>query len=274
MGQCGPHQKLVPLRTTGVYSIQHPCTMSNELLVTEESVGDIIADESLLESSLFHKLSTSAAPQANREDTARVMNMLIYNGRPAASDVFGSGPMLVSDIPENAKTHSVCLGIDEAGRGPVLGPMTYGAAFWAPCDEDAIPRGFHDSKVLTPDVRSSLFEKALATPQVGFVLRVLHASEISRNMLRKGEPYNLNAMSHDAAIQMIRAVVSAGVKIDTCYVDTVGNANHYQAHLEQVFAGKGIKFVVEKKADSKYSTCSAASIGMYSSTHMVYQGIA
>lgn len=143
-----------------------------------------------------------------------------------------------------------------------VGPMTYGAAFWAPCDEAAIPRGFHDSKALSADVRSTLFEKTLKTPEMGFVLRVLHASEISRNMLRK-EPYNLNAMSHDAAMSMIQAVLDAGVTIDTCYIDTVGIADHYKAQLERVFGGRNIKFVVEKKADAKYPTCSAASVGEF-----------
>ena len=71
------------------------------------------------------------------------------------------------------KHNAVNMGIDEAGRGPVLGPMTYGAAFWAPCDEDAIPRGFHDSKALSPEVRSKLFDKTMETPQLGFVLESL-----------------------------------------------------------------------------------------------------
>jgi len=241
-------------------------TTNEELFATKEptAAGDIIENEGIdSHNCSYHKLASSTAPQATREDTAAMMQMLITNGRPSTSDVFGCGPMLLSDIPKNAKTHGVIMGIDEAGRGPVLGPMTYGAAFWAPCDEDAIPRGFHDSKTLSAQVRSTLFEKTLQTPELGFVLRVLHASEISRNMLRKKEPYNLNAMSHDAAIAMIRAVLDAGVKIDTCYIDTVGIAAHYQAHLERVFGGRGIKFVVEKKADAKYPSCSAASVGAY-----------
>lgn len=107
------------------------------------------------------------------------------------------------------------MGIDEAGRGPVLGPMTYAAAFWDPNDgTSVIPPGLNDSKQLTPEKRASLFQEIRSSNSIGFVLRILHASEISRNMLRK-VPYNLNAMSHDAAIEMIWAVLNAGVKIDT-----------------------------------------------------------
>jgi ribonuclease H2 subunit A len=209
---------------------------------------------------LLEKMITSNKPQTSREDTVKLMKAMIDDGlRPATSEVHGPGPLLFSDIPANARTSGVIMGIDEAGRGPVLGPMTYGAAFWSPDDDSLIPKGFNDSKVLTGDTRSALFDKTLKTPQIGFLLRILHASEISRNMLRT-EPYNLNAMSHDAAIEMIRAVLDAGVKIDTCYIDTVGIASNYQSMLERVFNGLGIRFVVEKKADAKYVQCSVASV--------------
>ena len=67
-------------------------------------------------------------------------------------------------------------------------------------------------------------------------------------------------MSHDAAIQMIHSVLTAGVKIDTCFIDTVGIPESYRRKLEQEFIGQNIKFVVEKKADAKYAPCSAASV--------------
>jgi ribonuclease H2 subunit A len=79
-------------------------------------------------------------------------------------------------------------------------------------------------------------------------------------MLRKDVPYNLNAMSHDAAMEMVRAVLDAGVRISKCYIDTVGREETYKARLDRVFAGCGIEFVVEKKADAKYKSCSAGSI--------------
>ena len=89
-------------------------------------------------------------------------------------------------------------------------------AFWNP-DCDNIPSGFNDSKQLSAEKRASLLKDIRSSDSIGFVLRVLNASQISRNMLRKA-PYNLNAMSHDAAMEMIWAVVDAGVKIDTWYV--------------------------------------------------------
>jgi ribonuclease HII len=109
------------------------------------------------------------------------------------------------------------------------------------------------------DTRTKLFGKILhTTPELGFCIRVLHSSEISRNMLRK-EPYNLNQMSHDSAIEIIRKLIEAGVQIETCYIDTVGNPETYKRRLDGEFPGIG--FVVESKADANYAPCSAGSVG-------------
>lgn len=198
-------------------------------------------------------LIKTTKPRKDREETVAALENLHTGSRPSPCDVHGSGPLLLSDIPIKAKPVTeggggapVVMGIDEAGRGPVLGPMVYGAAFWAKdTDANVIPKDFNDSKQLSAEKRDELFQKIKDIPDIGFVVRVLHASEISRSMLRK-DPYNLNAMSHDSAIQIIRAVVDAGVKIDTCYVDTVGIAGSYQNKLEREFDGHGIRFVVRR----------------------------
>jgi len=205
-----------------------------------------------------NRLSCSIACK-DRDETVHLLESICSSAR--VSNVIGSGPLLLSDIPESCRKSKtgVVLGIDEAGRGPVLGPMTYGCAFWNPDDQDLIPKGFTDSKQLDKNTRSSLFSSIKSCPSMGFVLRVLHASEISRNMLR-ADPYNLNAMSHDSAMEMIQAVLDAGVKIDTAYIDTVGIPESYQRKLEREFRGHEIKFVVEKKADANYAPCSAASV--------------
>ncbi|MGK3739819.1 MAG: ribonuclease H2 subunit A [Bacillariaceae sp.] len=86
-------------------------------------------------------------------------------------------------------------------------------------------------------------------------------SEISRHMLRKScDVYNLNEMSHDATITLIRKIIENGkVKVKTAFIDTVGNPNSYKRKLEREFPG--VQFVVESKADANYAPCSAASVG-------------
>lgn len=68
----------------------------------------------------------------------------------------------------------VILGIDEAGRGPVLGPMTYGAAYWSCADDkDVSAMGFDDSKALTPEQRTGLFDRIDAVSYVPACVCVL-----------------------------------------------------------------------------------------------------
>lgn len=89
-------------------------------------------------------------------------------------------------IPESFGSQPCCLGIDEAGRGPVLGPMVYGAAFWpVAMDEEIGKLGFRDSKALTAAERDSLFARLKRSGKIGYVLRVISAREISARMLQK-----------------------------------------------------------------------------------------
>ncbi|KAF4846892.1 Ribonuclease H2 subunit A [Colletotrichum siamense] len=160
----------------------------------------------------------------------------------------------------------VCLGVDEAGRGPVLGPMVYGVFFLPIPLSDPLLRETHhfdDSKVLTPDVRSQLME-ALCTPgsdlfdSCGFAIRSLSARDISTGMLRPGATYNLNAQAMDATVDLIKGVFARGVNVAEIYVDTVGQPAAYQAKLQRFFPAT--KITVAKKADSLYPCVSAASV--------------
>ena len=153
------------------------------------------------------------------------------------------------------------LGIDEAGRGPVMGPMVYGAAYWplsaqanieAECD-------FDDSKALTDEQREAMFEGIRADSRIGYTICTLSAECISAGMLQQ-DPISLNRMSHDAAIAMIHHAIRAGVNVAEIYVDTVGNAEYYQQKLTKLFGDRASKIIVCPKADSLYKVVSAASI--------------
>lgn len=54
-------------------------------------------------------------------------------------------------------------GIDEAGRGPLAGPVVAAAVI---LDPDNIPDGIADSKVLEPEVREELFAQIMSTARV------------------------------------------------------------------------------------------------------------
>jgi ribonuclease H2 subunit A len=242
----------------------------------------------------YHEFDSIKTPRPlrNREHTNQVIQSILkkpqetttiqtsttqqQQQRLARTNVHGEGPLILSDIPDSCRRRDsgssssssskntspdsgVILGIDEAGRGSVLGPMVYGCAYWNKSDADKIPKDFNDSKQLSEKTRDALLDKILQNDSaIGFAVRILHASEISRNMLRNKTPYNLNAMSHNAAIDIIRKLLQAGVDIQACYIDTVGIAHHYQRRLEQEFPG--IDFTVESKADANYAVCSAASV--------------
>lgn len=71
-------------------------------------------------------------------------------------------------------------GCDEAGRGPLAGPVVAAAVI---LDPDRIPRGIDDSKRLTAEERERLFDKICATAQVS--VAVASRARIDRdNILR------------------------------------------------------------------------------------------
>ena len=54
-------------------------------------------------------------------------------------------------------------GCDEAGRGPLAGPVVAAAVILNP---KRIPRGLNDSKKLTPEAREALYLKICASAEV------------------------------------------------------------------------------------------------------------
>ena len=169
--------------------------------------------------------------------------------------------LYLSNVPEICKSKPCVLGIDEAGRGPVLGPMVYGIAY-CPVEKnsDLKALGVDDSKALKESEREALFEKLLepsVAEYVGWAIHVLSPRYISTSMFKRHK-YNLNTVSHDTAIGLIHQAIKAGVRVAEVYVDTVGVPEKYQAKLEEIFPE--LKITVAKKADSLYPCVSAASI--------------
>ncbi|KAJ3894682.1 ribonuclease H2 subunit A [Lentinula edodes] len=151
------------------------------------------------------------------------------------------------------------LGVDEAGRGPVLGPLVYGVAYCPVSYRNQLEElGFADSKTLTPEIRSNLLETLQSDPDnLGWSVRVISPQAISSGMLRRPAT-NLNRQSQDATVMLIKDVLDKGIRLSEVYVDALGTTSTYQAYLSSQFPG--IAFTVESKADFKYKIVGAASV--------------
>lgn len=114
-----------------------------------------------------------------------------------------SDPVVPSEIRTNANTqmspdysteehliklgfNAIC-GVDEAGRGPLAGPVVAAAVI---LDPQAIPAGLNDSKKLSEKVRVALFEDILNSSHVS--IASVGARAIDRINIREA---SLNAMS-------------------------------------------------------------------------------
>ncbi|XP_046816120.1 ribonuclease H2 subunit A [Vespa crabro] len=164
-----------------------------------------------------------------------------------------------SEIPKACCDEPCQLGVDEAGRGPVLGPMVYGIAY-APLSQKQllIDLGCADSKSLTENQRDCIFDKVCEeNDKIGWAVEAISPNVIANSMYRRSKK-SLNEVSMDSAIGLIKQAVEAGVNVTKVYVDTVGKPEKYQARLEEIFPQ--LEIVVAKKADSTYPIVSAASI--------------
>ncbi|KAH7332421.1 hypothetical protein KP509_20G086300 [Ceratopteris richardii] len=96
-----------------------------------------------------------------------------------------------------------------------------------------------------------------ADESMGWAVDVIDPRILSSLMLAKVKT-NLNLISHNSAMGLISRVLNSGIFVTEVFVDTVGDAEKYEAELSKRFPG--ITFKVAKKADSLFPIVSAASI--------------
>ena len=142
-------------------------------------------------------------------------------------------------------------GIDEAGRGPVIGPMVIAAIV---VDEDKTREleklGVKDSKKLTPKRREKLFNEILSIADDHVVL-VLSPEEISS---REG---TLNEFEVE---NFARALNSLKVKPDVIYADAADVDEERFGKELKARLNFGAEIVAKHRADALFPVVSAASI--------------
>lgn len=141
------------------------------------------------------------------------------------------------------------LGIDEAGRGSVLGPMVIAGVIVPEKMEKILERmGVKDSKRLTPNRRTILSRKL--RKMFDYEIVVISAREIDD---LRASGINLNEIEKNAMESIILKL-----KPEKAIVDAVDvKAERFQ---ENLCNDTGINVIAEHKADDKYIQVSAASI--------------
>jgi len=143
-------------------------------------------------------------------------------------------------------------GIDEAGRGPVLGPLVVCGVAVEEAQHGRVERmGLKDSKVLAPAVRERLFLEIHAAG-VLIAIKVFPAPAVDAARRRNG----LNALEAKAMAGIIRRFAPVRVWVD-------GLTNRPRAYgrlLEAMILPARARIVSESRADERYPLVQAAAI--------------
>lgn len=153
------------------------------------------------------------------------------------------------------------LGIDDAGRGPVIGPMILAGVLLDKKDEDELKKlGVKDSKQVLHPKRIILAEKIKKTA-IDFCIIEKHPYEID-NHLKEG--VNLNKIEALMAAEIINKINTKSRQKEkiTVFIDCPSpNLIKWKFILFNYLQNtENLNLKVEHKADVNHVSCSAASI--------------
>lgn len=144
-------------------------------------------------------------------------------------------------------------GIDEAGRGPVIGPMVFAAVVIDEKDQNKlVSLGVTDSKLLDPVTREELFDEVQKLAKE-YVILSLSAADITEWM----KSASLNDVE---AIKTAEMLDSLNCAPDVTYIDCPDTVTSRYAQNIRNLSKKSMKIVAEHKADLNYRVAGAASI--------------
>jgi ribonuclease HII len=148
---------------------------------------------------------------------------------------------------------TVC-GIDEAGRGPVIGPMVMAGVVIDEMDENKLKAiGVKDSKLLSKELREELFSKITSIVK-DYKIIVIFSDEIDEAVFSK--THNLNKLEAEKA-----ALIINELKPDKAILDCPSiNVKDYCNYVKKMLLNQDTYLVCEHKADVNYPSVSAASI--------------
>ena len=146
-------------------------------------------------------------------------------------------------------------GVDEAGRGPVIGPLVIAGVLFKENDLlKLVDLGVKDSKLLSSQKRETLAVQ-IRELALKWHIVLLSPAEIDRVVESRRKLHKLNRLEAQAMARVI-----AVLKPDVVYVDASDVlADRFGDHIAENLSFSP-KIISEHKADIKYPVVSAASI--------------
>jgi ribonuclease HII len=156
----------------------------------------------------------------------------------------------------------ILIGVDEAGRGPVIGPMVM-AAFAIEKDKEQNLQNLEvkDSKLIAPLKRNTIYKKLITNYEYEKIIISPQQIDLALN----DTSINLNwleaIISAKACSKLIKRINSNNITIilDCPSNNLLAYENYFKNQLQQ-FPTKKIKIITEHKADLNYLCAGAASI--------------
>jgi ribonuclease HII len=153
---------------------------------------------------------------------------------------------------EFTRNHNIICGIDEAGRGSLLGPIIVaGVCVTKKSISEMVENGIKDSKLLSPKKRQVLFGHVINVAESICVCRI-NIEDIDFHVFRN----NLNLLEAEAMAITIRNMKSDKTYVDSCDV----NPSRYQRTIKSFLKQNNTKLVSMHHADRLSVVVSSASI--------------
>ena len=149
----------------------------------------------------------------------------------------------------------IIVGVDESGRGPVLGPLVMAALAFKEEDIKKLEwLGVKDSKLLSREAREELFDR-IREVVYDFRIEVIEPDAID---LSVNGSSNLNWLEADTSARLVSQMEPDKIIVDCPSVNIPAYTNFFKSKLE----GKSqeAELLVEHKADFNYIVVAAASV--------------
>tara|TARA_Y100000310_G_scaffold265249_1_gene276174 strand:+ start:42 stop:737 length:696 start_codon:yes stop_codon:yes gene_type:complete len=155
------------------------------------------------------------------------------------------------------KSKKISVGIDESGRGPIIGPMVMVAIA---ANEEQVQKliwlGVKDSKLLSREAREEMFDRIHEIVE-DFRVEVIEPCAIDAS-LRDVES-NLNWLEADSSARMASELKPSTIIVDCPSINVPAYTAYFKKKLDSKVADKA-ELLVMHKADEKYHVVGAASV--------------